>query len=191
MIIGLIARGYDAVFLTEHDAVWSRRDIGRLQEQFPQIRIFGGLEKTLYHDSWDGFQHLLILGTSSSDYIFMDDAEAIIERAADEGLTTVLAHPFRYDGANQILEEDVYPDAIEHRSCNHTAGQAQKSLETAESLGLALVNAGDVHALRMMGRFWIDTEAPFQEPEQLRDIIVTGQYLRREATLPEPRMVEE
>jgi predicted metal-dependent phosphoesterase TrpH len=191
MLVGLIARGYEAVFLTEHDAVWSRKDTARLQEHFPQIRIFGGLEKTLYHDDREGFQHLLILGTHSADYIFMDDAEAILDRAADEGLPTILAHPFRYEGSSHILSEGLYPDALEYRSCNHTAGQAEKSQAAAEEFGLQLVNAGDTHGLRMLGRFWTETDEDFDSPGELRDMLLAGRYQRREAQLPAARLVEE
>jgi hypothetical protein len=121
----------------------------------------------------------------------MDDAEAILDRAADENLPTILAHPFRWDGSAEILDEGLYPDALECRTCNHSAGQAEKSQAVAEQQGMALVNAGDAHGLRMLGRFWIETAAPFAEPSQLRDILASEQFTRCEAKLPAGRLVKE
>jgi hypothetical protein len=197
MLLGLIARGYEAVFFTEHDALWSSRDIARLQERFPQIRIFPGLEKTLHHPSDESFQHLLILGTTSSDYLFMDDAEAIIDRAAEENLPTILAHPFRWAGSSDMLDEGLYPDAIECRTCNHSIGQAEYSRKAAAKMGMQLVNGGDAHGLRMLGRYWIETQRPFNRAQHLRDILLAGEYDLCEANqsaptpAPKPDLVEE
>ena len=43
----LIETGYQAVYITEHDAVWREEEIARLQEDFPAIRIFPGVELSL------------------------------------------------------------------------------------------------------------------------------------------------
>lgn len=191
MLLGLISRGYEAVFFTEHDAVWSRRDLTALQKAFPQIRIFPGLEKTIINRGTGSYQHLLILGTNSADYIFMDDAEAILERAADENLPTILAHPFRWEGSSEMLDEGLYPDALECRTCNHTAGQGDRSRVTASELGLQVVNAGDAHGLRMLERFWIETDNPFHSPQQLREILVAQQYQLCEASCVPAELAEE
>ena len=36
MMNGLIARGYEAVYITEHDAVWETAELNDLRRQFPQ-----------------------------------------------------------------------------------------------------------------------------------------------------------
>ena len=39
----LIRCGYEAVYITEHDTMWSDWEIDNLQKEFPQIRIFPGV----------------------------------------------------------------------------------------------------------------------------------------------------
>ena len=43
----LVAGRYDAVYFTEHDAVWSDWEIEQVQLGFPQIRILPGLELSI------------------------------------------------------------------------------------------------------------------------------------------------
>ena len=39
-----IARGIDAVVITEHDAQWSSYEVEGLQAQFPQLLVLRGIE---------------------------------------------------------------------------------------------------------------------------------------------------
>ena len=55
----LVEAGYEAVYITEHDAVWPEREIARLQEDFPAIRIFAGVELSLGTDVMP-LEHLLV-----------------------------------------------------------------------------------------------------------------------------------
>ena len=82
--------GYGAAFITEHNAVWPEDEISALQEQFPDIRIFPGVELSL---GIDGGMHLLVLGTNDPAYLEMHDTEKVITAARDAGHLTVLAHP--------------------------------------------------------------------------------------------------
>ena len=173
----MVRTGYDAVYLTEHDAVWADWEIRDLQAEFPAIRIFGGVELTL---SWDPLQHLLVLGTSDPEYLEMDDAAAVIHKAREEGHLTIAAHPFRWDGAADVLTGASPPDAIEYNTCNHGAKQALRAHETAQILGLPLVNGGDVHSLAFVNRFWIETGRDIIQGDDIRSIVREGQYVNQQ-----------
>jgi hypothetical protein len=170
----LIDTGYEAVFITEHDAVWRPDELDELQEAFPEIRIFPGVELSLgVHVS----MHMLVLGTTDPDYAAMRyDQASAIEKAQSHGNLTVLAHPYRWSGGAAILDRWQVPDAIEHRTCNHNAIMGERSRHEAARLGIRLVNCGDVHASQMVNKFWIETHVPLVNANDIHDVIINGQY---------------
>jgi len=170
MMNGLIQAGYEAVFITEHDAVWADDELESLRDQFPALAIFPGVELTV------GLHHLLVLGTNDASYLGTSDEAEILARAAGENCLTALAHPFRWEGGSKMLSRVPLPDAIEDRTCNHEAAAAIWASAASRELGLRLVNAGDAHSLEMIGRFWIETHAAFRDAGEIREIILRGAY---------------
>jgi predicted metal-dependent phosphoesterase TrpH len=169
----LIKAKYGAVFLTEHDAVWDERELSGLRNRFPEILIFPGVELTVGIQS---MQHLLVLGTTDPEYIMLRDGRFILKKAREEGCLTVLAHPFRWEDSADMIWGGQLPDAIELRTGNHNEEMALQSEEIARRLNLRLVNAGDVHAGSMIGKFWIETPATIKNAWDVRDAIVRGDY---------------
>ena len=177
MMERLIQTGYDAVFITEHNAVWSEDEIAQLQAGFPEIKILPGVELST---GAQGVQHILVLGTTDSEYIELHDVEEIIRKARKDECLTVLAHPFRWAGGAEILEAGrLLPDAIECLSGNHDSIGAVLAQRAAEKLKLPLVNVGDVHNLGDINRFWINTHRPFENVGDIRKIILDGAYDNR------------
>ena len=164
--------GYGAVYITEHDAVWSDWELSDLSREFGRIHIFPGMELTLgpYH------QHVLVLGSNDERYLRYHDEKSVLDKTRDEGHLTVLAHPYRWENAAKMLSANLLPDALEARTCNQNAQQAALATEMATRLGLATTNAGDVHALDMCGKYWIETAAPIEKADDIRDIILMGAY---------------
>lgn len=170
----LIRTGYRAVFITEHEKVWSKFEIRELQEEFPDILIFPGVELALGHKK---AMHMTVLGTTDEEYVHLQtNPAAVLEKASNEGHLTVLAHPYRWEGGDEILRHGLQPDAIEYRTCNHDEKMGAKSKVSAEKLGLPLVNAGDVHALTMINKFWIATTKSIQYADEIREVILQGDY---------------
>lgn len=170
----LIDSGYEAVYLTEHDAVWPDDELADLQEAFPEIRIFPGVELSLgTHAS----MHLVVLGTNDPDYANCRyDQATALEKAQSHGNLTILAHPFRWAGGAALLDRWHVPDAIEFRTSNHNAEMGEKSRAEARRLGVRLVNSGDVHARQMINQFWIETHVPLVDANDIHDIVINGQY---------------
>ena len=170
----LIAAGYEAVFITEHDALWSPWELDQLQGEYPRIRIFPGVELSLPRGA---FQHLLVLGTSDLQYLSMsDDPAAILDKARRENCLTILAHPFRWEEASRMLGQGLRPDAIEYRTCNQDGAAAEQALQTARQLSLPCVNTGDTHGLDFIGRFWIETPLALRDAADIRGIVLDGAY---------------
>jgi predicted metal-dependent phosphoesterase TrpH len=189
MMDRLVAMDYGAVYLTEHDAVWPDEEIAALQARFPKLRIFPGVELSI-GELWS-FQHLLVLGTNDAEYLQMaesaqPDVRGILDKAAAAGHLTILAHPCRWEGGDEIIRRGLLPDALEFRTCNHNAKAGEMAKRTADWLHLPLVNADDAHSVEMVGRFWIETEHPLVLAEDVREIVLGGQYANRDADPPLP-----
>lgn len=169
----LIETGFDAVFITEHNAVWREWEIERLQQRYPDIKIYPGVEITVGQES---FQHLLVLGTVDPAFLEMSDEQEILEEARARGHLTILAHPFRWPDGHDMLDRGNYPDAIEYRTSNHGTEEGLQTLQAAERFNLPVVNAGDVHDLDMVDSFWIEAEWEIFSPDDIREIILEGAY---------------
>ncbi len=171
-----IETGYDAVFITDHNAVWAEWEIELLQAEFPQIRIFPGVELSL----GGGLQHLLVLGTTDRLLPDLADKPAeVLAMARDRGHLTILVHPFRFKGGDEILRKNLLPDAIEHCSPNVNPDQAELARKAGDRLSLPLINSGDTHALSFLDRFWIETHRPVVHADDIREIILAGEYTNR------------
>ncbi len=172
MLSRLLKRGYQAVFITEHDAVWRNEELKELRGRFGGLRIFPGVELSL---GPDGGQHVLVLGTNDPEYLSLDEA-GVLEKARAEGHLTVLAHPFRWRGAGAMLDRGLLPDALEQKTCNHDIVRARLSAIAAERLGLRVVNTSDAHHVEALDRFWIETDRPIEAADDIRGIVVAGEY---------------
>lgn len=170
MLEGLIQAGYGAVFLTEHDSVWPAEDIADLQERFPAIGVFPGVELSR------GGCHVVVLGSGDPAYLAMRNAMAVLDHARAIGDLTILAHPYRWEGGDDILREGLRPDAIEYRTCNVQAEQAERAMAKARELSLAAVNASDAHGVGFLDQFWIETNRPLKTAKDIRGVVISGEY---------------
>jgi hypothetical protein len=172
----LVETGYEAVCITEHDAVWTDEELAQLRGAFPEIAIFPGVELTV---GFKEFSHLLVLGTNDPWCMVIRDGQEVIRWARARGHPTIIAHPFRWEFGHELLEGPVLPDAIEYFTCNQGDEAAAKAEEAARRLGVALVNGGDVHSLGMVDRFWIETNRPIAKADEIRAVLLEGAYENR------------
>lgn len=171
------ASGYDALFITDHGKVWPRHEFAAVRELCERVRVFPGIEISLPegHD-------VLVLGADSPIYESLTTASEVLAQACADGYPTVLAHPYRW-----TEEQAAYCrllDAVEVYTCNHPEpAQAAKAEAYAEEFNLAPVYASDAHGLNFMNRFWVETEEPFETPQQLRRILLSGHYTNQQRSL--------
>jgi len=171
LMASLVRHKYDAVFLTEHDAIWEDWELDHLRKEFPELRIFPGMELSLPNDD-----HLLVLGSNDREYLNLGLPELILDKAREAKHLTVLAHPFRWPKPYSLLETSALPDAVEFRTHNSDAQAGEQSQLTARRLRLPLVNAGDTHAAQTLGHFWIDTYPDLVTGTDIYDIVRNGLY---------------
>ncbi|MBN1554831.1 MAG: hypothetical protein JXA11_08795 [Phycisphaerae bacterium] len=174
MLDRLVELHYQAVFLTEHDAVWPGDELENLQRHWPQLRIFPGLELTLHN--FRGFGHLLILGATEPEFLDIVDPGEALARARQKDYPTILAHPYRWEGAADMLEKGYYPDAIECSTPNVFPEQAILAQVKAGEFRMPVVNSGDAHGVDFLGRYWIETAESIESPAQMRQILLEGSY---------------
>jgi predicted metal-dependent phosphoesterase TrpH len=176
MLGRLIETGYEAVYITEHDAVWAFDELDDLRAEFPEVRIFPGVELTL------GPHHLLVLGSNDANYLSLRDERKVLEKARGEDHLTILSHPFRWPGAAEMFDEGLLPDALEYYTANHEPDMAGKALSESIRLKLPLVNSSDAHSVEMIGHYWIKTHLPLGEADDIRRIVLAGEYDLRSAS---------
>jgi predicted metal-dependent phosphoesterase TrpH len=147
--------------------------LGALQALTERVKLLPGIEITL-----DEGHDVLILGAQDAEYERMSRASDVLAKAAADGFLTVLAHPFRW--GEELAAYCALIDAIEARSCNHGAGEHYRMAQDyAEKYNLQQIYASDAHGLNFMNKFWLETEAQFETPEEFRNLILTGRYENR------------
>ena len=172
MMQAAIREGYEAVFITEHDAVWQDHELAWLRGQFPSLRIFPGLELSI--GTW--VQHLLVLGTNDPVYLDISETQKLLETAREGGHLTVLAHPLRWAEGAQMIHDGHLPDAMEYFTPNHDPYRARQAKDLADRLGLPVVNSGDVHSVEMLQPYWIESHRPLEQADEIRQIVLDRAY---------------
>jgi len=179
LVQAMITAGYDAMYITEHDVVWPDDELAQLQAAVPQIKIFPGVELNICNNKY----HLLVLGTNDPQYTLMKNEGDVVEKAHAEGHLTVLAHPWMYAEGAEKLWSGPLPDAMEGLS--NKGGGRISDQEIVKAITRwpvrPLVNASDVHPLSHINRFWIETNRPLVEADDIREIILAGDYTRHVA----------
>jgi predicted metal-dependent phosphoesterase TrpH len=170
LVSGVIDAGYGAVYLTEHDIMWSEDELVELQAKFPAIRIFPGVELTLERC------HLLVLGTMDPAFLELSDAAEIIRMAREAGCATILAHPLRWHGGAALLESGELPDALECGTPNHDLAKRERAIAMCEELGMSPIFADDLHRAEITGSYWIETDEPLVGPLDIREVLLSGSY---------------
>ena len=176
------ASGYDALFVTEHDRVWSKSELAGLQELAERVRVYPGVEVTL-----TGEVHLLVLGAQDPIYERIKTPSEVFGQACADGFLTVVAHPFRW--SHTLPEYCRLADALEVLTCNQGSDDhAAQARACARKENMAEIYASDAHGLNFMNKFWVETHEPFETPQEFRRLVLTGRYENRtrefEMTLP-------
>ncbi len=164
------ASGYDALFLTEHDRVWSKPELAGLQELAERVRVFPGIEVTLTDEI-----HLLVLGAQDPVYERLKSPSDVFGQACADGFLTIVAHPFRW--SHTLPDYCRLADAVEVLTCNHgLPDHASAARAYARAQNMAEIYASDAHGLNFMNKFWVETPEPFRTPQEFRHLVLAGRY---------------
>lgn len=159
-ILTAIARGLDAIVITDHARLVSPEHIEALNRQYAPFRIFSGVEITVQER-----EDVLVLGihdpvleTRKWTY---PELHAFARR---HGGWLAIAHPFRYRPTIDVDLERYPPDALEACSMNVPRGERQHIREIAGRLRIPVVCNSDAHVTQSLGVAYNDLhETPADE----------------------------
>jgi predicted metal-dependent phosphoesterase TrpH len=168
--------GLDGVVITEHDYLWSAREVEEVlaAARQPPLVVLRGQEVSC------GDGHLLVYGVDERLEGWGTRAELAAE-VRRRGGATVVAHPFRWNGfagmGLEALGEALAPfDAIESLTCNHSKEEGDRALEVGRRLRLAVTGAGDAHAVDQIGRFATRFTGPIRDERALAAALQGGRF---------------
>lgn len=149
MVTAAIAAGLDGMVITEHEVMWERQELAALQSQFPQIKLFRGVEIT--NGYGDDF---LIYGVDDPRVYSLEHGIAnMIQSVQEAGGAVTLAHPFRFES---VVPDGVYErpvDAVEVMSGNMVSYMDEKVTALWRELGATAVSNSDGHLWDRLGCF--------------------------------------
>ncbi len=144
-----IARGLDAIALTDHNRLVPQAHLTILNHKYEPFRIFGGVEISLQES-----EHVLVLGVQdpaleSEDWTYPQLHPFVRAR----GGWLAVAHPFRYRPEIKLDLERYPPDALEAFSINLPKATTRMRIrDLAAQLNLPVVCNSDAHRSVDVGR---------------------------------------
>lgn len=174
MVEAAIARGLDAIVLTEHNYMWTQEELAPLQRRHPEIKLFGGIEVSV---KMDGGQHMVILGVPDPDLFYptMPPAE-LIAAVRRHGGAAILAHPYRW---TPEVHEDILRagfDAIEICSNSIRNYMQQPICELQRQTKVPLVVSSDGHHVTELGLYALDLPTMPVDDKELAAMIRHGEF---------------
>ena len=166
-----IARGLDAIAITDHDRLVPSERLADLNARYAPFRVFGGIEVN------SGSEHLLVLGVHDSaledETWTYPDLHAFVEA---RGGFLALAHPFRFHDYIGADVERFPPHALE--LCSHnTPRQAEPRIRAlATRLGVPLLSNSDAHHTSEIGVYYNVLDGEPEDEETLVTMLKTGMF---------------
>ena len=113
-----VERGLDAIVLTEHFIMWSQEERDMLQNRFPQLKIYRGVEISV-REGYDVICITALEDLNVQSLLSVENFKKLLGPALDSSFLFV-AHPFRFDseltpGLQEVLRN---VDGIEMNSIN-------------------------------------------------------------------------
>jgi len=164
MVARAISLGLDAIVFTEHNLYWPADELAALQAQYPQIRLFNGIEVT----ASDGHDYL-VYGPPRPDLLRCRlEGGEIVRQAHRFGSVVVLAHPYRFERPlPKHLSNGRPVDGIEILSSNTHNYAHLPARELAHSLNAFEIAASDGHHTRTLGLYYVDLDTPVSSEAEL------------------------
>ena len=175
MVRGAIAAGLDGMVITEHDHIWGKDEIEELRAEFPEIKIFRGIEVSC------GLDHFLVYGVLEEGLFYRDmPVRKLLDIVDERGGCVVLAHAYRYyDGVPDTLFETPTIDAIEFAAVTF-AVHPEPLEQLAQRLKVPKVAGSDGHAETTIGMFATRFPQDIANEQELVAAIKAGKWRSRQ-----------
>lgn len=174
MVAAALRYGLGALVFTEHHAMWDRQELDELQQQFPAVRLFTGVEISTERSG-----DLLVIGAEGTSWFTPRmPSEAVVAEAHARGGIVVAAHPYRPGYGSEGLDE-LDLDAVEVYSLHMHHEAHRRAVALAERRGLRMVATSDAHSPEMVGLYAIRLEQLVESEVALAEAIRAGAYALR------------
>ena len=169
MAAAALTFGLDAIVLTDHDYIWQYQEWKQLQNAFPQLKIFRGIEVTS-----DKGEHYLVVGVldPSALWPFMDERD-LFAAVEEHGASIVLAHPYRYRDRLHKTVLSLRPHGVEYMSNNIRPDMQPRIEKLAEQYQCPLTASSDAHITDNVGLFAVRLPVEPQNEEELAAFLRT------------------
>lgn len=146
----MTACGLDGIVITEHNTLWPKKEIARLNRGLTGRRVYGGMEvSTATH-------HFVVIGLNAMDGIHEGMSATQLRRITrTHHAAMILAHPLEdraAHGRDALCRLTVTPDAVELGSavaCRHHEARIR---QWGRENGVHLVAGSDAHCIENLGR---------------------------------------
>jgi predicted metal-dependent phosphoesterase TrpH len=178
-----LERGLNALAITEHHHQWSKPALAALQERYPSLKLYAGIEVSCS----DGHDYVVLgLQEAHRARYGMSYWELRALVAASPGAYVFIAHCFRHSSSEEGLARREV-DGIEVASYNVLARpqppsgpaeivRAELYQKWREKMGWAGLYNSDGHSRTMVGTFYSQIDAPQGAPA---DELALAALLRR------------
>jgi predicted metal-dependent phosphoesterase TrpH len=171
MIQRAIARGLDAIALTDHDRLVPPGRLAMFNAKYAPFRVFGGIEVSL------GMNHALVLGIQDT---FLEEANwtysKLVDFVAIWGGFMALAHPFRF---YRTMSDEIAacpPHAMEVYSRN-TPRRAEKRIRRlAREWDVLLLANSDAHQVDELGAYYNELDGDPEDDAALVELLRAGTF---------------
>ncbi len=169
-------RGLYGVVITEHDALWRKREIESLNKGLGDIRIYRGVEVSTESG------HFVVIGLDSMNGVAPGiSVKDLIEKAKRVDAAVILVHHHLvYSNIRNPIPAMEMPDGVDAIEVASTATVGEKAADAsrlAKLRGWTEVAGSDAHALDNVGETFTAFAEPFPNEKELARAIIEGRAL--------------
>lgn len=171
MMAAARAAGLDGMAFSDHDRLAPRSWLEAVNRERAPFHVFTGIEVTTSEN-----EHVLVIGLADPalekrGWSYLDLRRYVRER----GAFAALAHAFRFQDIPPGVRDDP-PDALELYSSNISDEHRPRIARLRDETGCPVIGASDAHHSRMIGRYWIELEAPAANDAELVSLLKAGKF---------------
>ena len=141
--------GLEGIALTEHDLHWPLAEIQKLQQRFPGLTIFRGME----HSCPEGHFLIFLPNPENGDIPGWCSVLDLIPLVHNYGGIVIWAHPFRFSSKRPSWLKHAQPDGMEIASSNMHRQAEAMAKKIAAQRGILTFRNSDAHDAFIVGRY--------------------------------------
>lgn len=141
--------GLAGIALTEHDLHWPLAEIQKLQQRFPGLIIFRGME----HSCPEGHFLVFLPNPENGNIPGWCSVLELIPLVHNYGGIVIWAHPFRFSSKRPSWLKHAQPDGMEIASSNMHRQAEAMAKKSAAQRGILTFRNSDAHDAFIVGRY--------------------------------------